>query len=389
MYTPENHPLNYEQFEALADRRSLHSVSIYIPMDKKGKEQNEHMAQARLKNCIKEVHQALESYNLQEKEIKAYLKPIENLLGDVSLWRNPADGLALFLDDEGLQQYLFPIAFETKTYVANHFYLSPLLPLYYDQNLYHLLEISQDYIKLYEASKYGLKDLYIADFAPDQLEKAVGFDYKPKLMQFRSGHAPHGAGIFHGHGDGKDDDKKELFAFFRAVDKGVNQVINGQNSPLVLACVDSLYPIYKEANTYANLYDKHISGDSQYRDKNELHLASWSLVSDYFQNKKKSKIKQFKELYNTHKTSYEVKEIIPAAWQGKIDTLFLSDKLDLFGSYNKETGHVTLNDTKKVNNVSLSYMTALKTLKQQGNVYLMDPDQMPVKGADFNALYRY
>ncbi len=389
MYTPENHPLKYEEFEALADRRALHSVSIFIPMDKTGKEQNEHLAQARLKNCIKEVHKELASYNMQEKEIKDYLKPIEDLLGDVGLWRNPSDGLALFLDHEGLQYFLFPIAFETKTYVANHFYLTPLLPLYYDQNKYHLLEISQDYIKLYEASKYGLKDLHIADFAPDQLEKAVGFDFKPKLMQFRSGHAAHGAGIFHGHGDGKDDEKNELFTFFRAVDKGVNKVINGQNSPLLLACVDSLYPIYKEANTYGNLYDKHIPGDSQYRDKNELHHVSWNLVADYFQKKKKSKIKLFNDLYNTQKTSYEVEEIVPAAWQGKIDTLFLSDKLDIFGSYNKETGNVTINDKKEVNNVSLSYMTALKTLKQQGNVYLMDPDDMPIKGPGLNALFRY
>ncbi|MFT4832046.1 MAG: hypothetical protein ACI815_001697 [Psychroserpens sp.] len=389
MQTLDNHPLPYKEFEILAEQRGMHSVSIYVPMDKKGKEQNEHLAQARLKSAIKEVHKTLETYNLTIGEIKKHLLPLEDLLRDVELWRNPSDGLAIFLDKDGLQYFTFPIAFEPKTHVASHFYLSPLLPLYSDQGLYYLLELSQDYVKLYEASKYGLKDLYINEFAPDQLEKAVGFDFRPKLMQFRSGQAAHGAGIFHGYGEGKDDKKKELITFFRALDKGVNQVINGQNSPLILACVDSLFPLYKEANSYKNLYDKPIVGDSQYTDKKKLHQASWVLIADYFETKKKSKIKQFQELYNTPKTSYVAKDIIPAAVHGKIDTLFLPNNLDVYGTYNQETGKVSINKEKEVHNVSLSNMTALKTLKQNGNVYLLPNDEMPIKGEPFNALFRY
>ncbi len=389
MRTQINHPLLYKEFENLSDKRALHSVSIYLPMDKKGKEQNEHLAQARLKSAIKQVHKTLETYTLSTQEIKEYLFPLESLLTNLELWRNPSDGLAIFLNKEGLQYHTFPISFDTKIHVANHFYLSPLLPLYSDQGLYYLLELSQDYVKLYEASKYGLKDLYIDDFAPDQLEKAVGFDFRPKFVQFRSGQAPHGAGIFHGRGDGKDDEKKELITFFRALDRGVNKVINGQNSPLLLACVDSLFPLYKEANSYTNLYDKHIPGDSQYTDKKELHQASWALIADYFETKRKSKLKQFNELYNTPKTSYVTEDIIPAAVNGKIDTLFLAKDMDVYGTYNKDSEHVNINSTKEPQNVSLSHMAALKTLRQKGNVFLMAPDEMPIKGAPFNALFWY
>ena len=389
MNTPVNHPLKYKEFEALADQRSLHSVSVYLPMDKKGKEQNEHLAQAKLKNCIKEVHNTLEKYEMSTAEIEKYLLPMEKLLGDIDLWRNPSEGLAIFLNQDGLQTFLFPIAFEPRTYVDNHFYLTPLLPLYADQGLYYVLELSQDYVKLHEASKYGLNDLYIDDFAPDQIEKAVGFDFRPKMMQFRSGQAAHDAGIFHGYGEGKDDEKKELLTFFRAVDKGVKQVINGQNSPLMLSCVDFLAPIYKEANTYPKLYDKNLSGDSQYTNKKDLHLASWALIEDYFETKKRNKLKQFNELYNTPKTSYVTEDIVSAAVNGKVDTLFLSDSLDVYGTYNKENGHVNINKDKEINNVSLSNMTALKTIKQQGNVYLLPEEQMPIKEVPFNALYRY
>ncbi|MBT8312024.1 MAG: hypothetical protein KJN91_04180, partial [Eudoraea sp.] len=56
--------------------------------------------------------------------------------------------------------------------------------------------------------RYGLQDLFIEMHAPEQLEEAVGYDYKQKSLQFRTGQAGFAQGAFHGHGEGKDDEKK-------------------------------------------------------------------------------------------------------------------------------------------------------------------------------------
>lgn len=389
MNTFENHPLPKKTFETLAAKNDLHSVSIYLPMHKTGKEQNEHLAQANLKNCINEVHKTLAKYQLHKDEINNYLKPIEELISNIDLWRNPSDGLAIFLDKKGLNYYPFPISFETQTYVADHFYLKPLLPLYHENGVYYLLELSQDYIKLYEANKYGFKDLYIEDFAPDQLEKAVGFDYKPKMLQFRSGHATHGAGSFHGHGEGKDDDRKELITFFKAIDLGVKKAIIDQKAPLILACADPLYGIYKKANSHPNLYDKHISGDPEFKDKKKMHQQSWDLVQEYFKRTKKTKLDLFTELYHTPKISFDPSEIIPASINGKIDTLFIKKNTDLFGIYNKEKNFIRFEESKELNNTSLINLAAMYTFMQKGKVYELDTKEMPAKGQPISALYRY
>ena len=55
--------LSKEIFENLAAKHSAHSVSIYIPTYKKGKEQNEHLAQSNLKRCIRNVHAELKKYS--------------------------------------------------------------------------------------------------------------------------------------------------------------------------------------------------------------------------------------------------------------------------------------------------------------------------------------
>lgn len=389
MKTSENHPLSKKKFEALASKQHLHSVSIYLPMHKPGKEQNKSLGQAKLKSCIKEVHRALAEHQLKEDEINNYLKPVRDLIAEIAMWRNPSDGLAIFLNKDGLNYYSFPIAFDTRTYVADHFYLNPILPMYHNDGVYYLLELSEDYVRFYECSRYSCKDLHLYKVAPDQLEKAVGFDYKSKMLQFRSGHAAHGAGSFHGHGEGKDDHDEELLAFFRAIDAGVKQLATNPKAPLVLACSAPLYSIYKEANTHPKLYEKHLEGDPEFKNKTKMHQQSWALIQGYFEKTLDAKLDLFTELYHTPKISYDPSEIIPAALQGKIDTLFVKKGADLFGVYNTENNHVRFDDSKKMTNVSLLNLAAMNTFIQRGNVFILEPKVMPVHEQPLNAIFRY
>ncbi len=390
MHTSETMPLPKKTFEDLAKKHHLHCVSIYLPMDMEGLEQNRHLAQARLKKGIKQVGLDLEAREVSKEDIKEYLEPVENLLSNIDLWRNPSQGLAIFLDpEEGFRYFELPIAFEEKTVVASHFYLLPLLPLYHNDGVYYVLELSRDYVKLYEASRYHFEDVYVEDFAPGRLEEAVGFDFRPKMLQFRSGQNVFGAGSFHGRGEGKDDDKKELITFLRAVDKGVKKVVAHKKAPLVLACVDYLYDLYKEAGTYPEIFGKHVGGDPEFKNKKSLHRESWQTVENHFMGTQLEKIDRFKELYATQKTSYELETIVPAAWHGTIDTLFVDKTMEVHGTYDLETNEVSVERNPGLSNTSLTHMAALETFDKGGQVYFLPPEEMPVKGSPLNALFRY
>lgn len=383
------HPLPKPIFEKLANTHGLHCVSVYLPMHKDGKEQNARLAQATLKQCIRKAQTDLERHEMDPQEIKNYLKPLKALLTDIELWRNPSDGLAIFLDKNEFNYYTLPVSFEIKTIVSDHFYLMPLLPLYHEDDEYYLLELSQDYVKLYEANKYGYQDIYIEDFAPDQLEEAVGFDFKPKLYHFRSGQNAQMPGTYYGTGEGKDDLKKELYNFFRAIDKGINKVIENKKAPLIVACADPLFGIYKEANTYPTLLQNYVAGDSEFKNKTKLHQESWELVHPYFEKLKETKLQQYKELYHTPKTSYQISEIVPAAVNGKIDTLFVQKGADEFGIFNQETNRLMFRKETEPNNASLADLSAVNTFLQGGKVFFLTPEEMPDQGQTMNALLRY
>ncbi len=389
MNTSEKHPLSKRTFNSLMEKRDLYCVSIYLPMDKMGKEQNQRLAQAHLKTCIRDVKNALTMHQMHADDIQDYLRPVEKLLVKSELWRNPSDGLAIFLDPErGMRHFKIPISFEIKTYVAGHFYLVPLLPLYQNNGTYYLLELSQDYVQLYEASRYHFKKLHLADVAPEKLEEAVGYDYKQKTLQFRSGQGGFNA-QYHGHGDGKEDKKNELLRYFRLLDSGVNDCIKDRKAPLVLSCSEGQYALYAKANSYPNLYGSHVSGDPEYYSDTQRHQDSWALVAPYFKKSQTEQLKEFNANYQTRKTSYEINSLVPAALNGNIKSLFIQTGSDVFGTYDQDNHEVLIDQNHQVGNVSLTNLVALQTFAQGGNVYFLSPDEMPVKGSTMNVIFRF
>ncbi len=260
MTPTSSHPLAQEEFVRLAELRHPHAVTMYLPMDIKGKEQNRHLAQGRLKQCLKQAATELADWEVSAEQVTKLLEPARQLLNEVQLWRNPSEGLVIFLSpDADMEYFTIPFAVEQRTYVDRHFLLSPLLPLYHNDGRYYLLELSRDYVKLFEASRFEFRDLQLEKDTPVQLEDAVGHDFEQKNLQFHSGRGTQGS-IFHGHGSGKDDDKKEMVNYLRQIHEGVVKRIADAEAPLLLSCVDELAALYRKVNPYPALYEKNLGG---------------------------------------------------------------------------------------------------------------------------------
>ena len=384
------HTFTEKTFKQLATIKDAHCVSIYLPMYKKGKELNEGLGQSNLKSCLKKVHSDLVEDGYTETMVNTYLTPINNLVSDLGFWRNPSDGVVIFLDRiNGIRYYKLPLSFEIQTYVADHFYLFPLLPFFHNNGIYYLLNISRDHVKLYEGSRTYFQEIHIEEIVPTQLEEVVGYDFEQKMLQYRTGQMLHQAGSFHGQGEGKEDQKKELVSFFRKINQGITKILSNKNAPLIIACTDELFPIYKKVNTHPSLWDTNLRGDPEFKGKNELHKESWCLIQHYFETTMREKLAKFFEKMQTSKTSSQLSEIIAEAIKGKIDTLFVQKNKDVFGTYHRVKRCLILDDQKEKGNLSLVNMAALNTFLQGGNVYFLEKEEMPDKNSAMNALFRF
>ena len=377
-------PLPLKTLKKLSEIHNPNCISIYLPMFKKGKEQNQEMGPAILKSLIHEMEEALDQSSMKKQEIDAYLLPLQRLVEDRELWRNPSDGLAIFLEkDMGLQYYLLPISFEQLSYHSDHFYMLPLLPLYHQNGEYFILGLSRDFVKLYTADRYGLSDLALETHAPVQLEEVVGYDYEQKTLQFRSGQAGYAQGSFHGHGEGKDDEKQELIKFFKEIDKGVRELLGDSNAPLIVAGVARWHSLYKEVNSYPNLHEEALLGDPEFKDIDALHQESWGLIAPYFAATLDAKTRAYLNQEHLPITSNQLSDIVPAAHNGRVDTLFIEKGKDQYGTFT-EKPCLILDSEKTTTNVSLFNKVALDTFLKGGKVYVLDKEDLPYSRRSIN-----
>ena len=389
MRSNNTNPLPLKTFNNLLEKRNPFCISIYLPMFKKGKEQNQDMGPAILKVQINKLEKELSAYDLKEQEIKAYLEPLHALVQERDLWRNPGDGLAIFMDKvSGLQYFRLPFSFQETSYLSDHYYVLPLFPLYHQNGEYFILGLSRDYIKLYKADRFGYRDLNLETHAPEQLEEAVGYDYAQKNLQFRTGQAGYKQGSFHGHGEGKDDEKTELLKFFKEIDKGVKELLGESNAPLIVAGVTRWHSLYREVNSYPNLYGEALTGDPEFKDINTLHQESWELIKPYFSAALETKTQAYLNQEHLPITSNQFSDIVPAAEEGRIDTLFMERNSDQYGSYTAKKCLI-LDSEKSIKNVSLFNMVARNTFLKGGKVFTLDKVNMPHSKKSLNALFRF
>lgn len=363
-------------------------ISIYIPTHRLGLETLSGQDALNLKNQIKQIRNKLSGRGMKSPEIEKLINPFRVLIGDTDFWRHQSEGLAAFLSEDVFEKFNVPIKFGEFNYVSSEFYLKQLFPLFNEYGHFFLLTLKKDEVRLFEGNKYGLTEVNVEGLVPSRLEDSVGYDFEQKQMQFRwGGNKP---GSFHGHGESETKAKNELLVFLREVDKGVMSILrNNQEPPLVICSLDYIYPVYKEACTHKNLFPQFIPNNPADLDTRMLHERAWDVLKPYFSNEFLGRKERYLIGIDKGKASSNIREIIPAAIIGKVDTLFLEKDTDVFGIYDPATGGVNIQEEQNMQNVSLTNLAAKKVFEQGGAVYHIEKNQMPDGSSGINALFRY
>ncbi len=377
-----------KEVEELDGIQGKNCISIFIPTHRAGEGVIDGKDALKLKNELKEVKQKL-SQSMGPVEVDHLVAPIQELLDNTGFWRERSDGLALFLTDGFFKKFTLPVYFEQFHYLGNSFYLKPLLPMFTGDGMFYVLGLEQKYVKLYEQTQHSITDVDIEDLVPATLQDKVGHDYEPSSLQYKSLGDSHGRAMYHGHAGADEGLKSEIARFFRAIDKGLKTILGDKTAPMILATHDYLYPIYEKENTYANLLDDFISTSPSNVDKFDLHEMAWEKVAPVFDKQRLDKIKDFKEHEGSGRTSSTIKHVLLKASEGRIDTLFVENREDIWGVYDIDKKEVRVDEKSSPDNESLLNKAAIKTFLKGGHVYLLEKDEMPNPNSRVNALYRY
>lgn len=384
------HLLTREELKALSYIPDGPAVSIYLPTHRAGSETRENPI--RFKNLVTEAEEQLIANDVRAPEAGELLEPVQELIEDYEFWQNQSDGLALFLTADQRHYYRLPASFEELVVVGDRFHLKPLMPLLSNDGRFYLLALSQNEVRLFHGTRDSLIEIELEDM-PTSLAEALRFDEPHSQQQFHtatdSSVAPGSRpAVYHGHGVGTDDEKEEILRYFHHLDKGLADILQDDRIPLVLAGVEYLFPLYREANTYGSLFEEGLSGNPENLGPDELHRQAWEILEPYFRQSQEEALAQYHHLSDTGQSSQNLWEIIPAAHYGRVDTLFVAKGQQQWGSFDPDNDSLVLGAEAKFGKEDLLDSAAVQTLLNGGTVYTLEPEAMP-HGAQLAAIFRY
>jgi hypothetical protein len=151
------------------------------------------------------------------------------------------------------------------------------------------------------------------------------------------------APVFAGHGTGEDDLKAEIRKFFQIFDGRLNELDVDRRAPVVLAGVEYLLPIYRDiSTTFQNLLEEELHGNAEGLRSEELHEAAWELVEPVFRQERDKASERFREMAGTGLAASDLQEVLPAAHDGRVDSLFVPRGVRAWGTWDGEARSVTL-----------------------------------------------
>ncbi|MBE9012498.1 hypothetical protein IQ250_20065, partial [Pseudanabaenaceae cyanobacterium LEGE 13415] len=314
-----------------------------------------------------------------------------------NFWQQQDRGFALFVTDGFYHYYKVPRDLFELVVVTDQFHLKPLLPLLTGDGTFYVLELSQKQVRLYEGDRDDMREVHVPNL-PQNMDEVLQYDESEQQGQFRIGttsgasnfsNSSTGPGVFHGQSSpDRDDVTRRYRQFFHAINEALHEFLNGKRAPLILACVEYLMPIYREANTYPKLVEEGIHGNVKDDSLGFLHEQAWSIVEPLFAQEQERAVNNYHELSNTELISTKVEETVPAAYYGRIEQLFVPVGVQRWGRFNPDTNEIEIHNEAQPEDEDLLDAAALQTIINGGTVYAVEPDRMP-SSATIAAVFRY
>lgn len=375
-------------------------VSLFVPTHRAWNKAREN--QLMLKSLVKKAQRSLHERGVSEAEAEQLLDPAVDLVESASFWREPREGLAVFVAEDYFSSHPLSFRVPERQFVDRYFHIRPLWRHLEPNGQFYLLALSQGGITLFEASRYEMKEVELED-VPTSLKEALQFDDHIQSLIFHTKTPPaQGArrgAIFHGQEDAGDKAyvKEGILRFFRELDNEVRRILGQETTPppLVLAGVEYVRGLYRKVNHYPHLTDDDIEGhfvdwNAGEFDVGALHERAWSIVEPLFERTRADAEARYEQLAgtNTDQIAHSIEAVVPAAYGHRIDSLFVSEDATVWGQYDADDHAVTVHGTADPMNVELLNAASVQTLLGDGTVYVVDAAKVP-SGTNVAAIFRY
>jgi hypothetical protein len=379
------------ELNALLRQSEFPCVSLYMPTHAAGSDNRQDPI--RYKNLLRRCEDMLAAEGVRGRDAQEMLSRPRQLLEDAPFWRNQSDALALFIGPRIYRFYRVPLETEEILTVSRRFHVKPLLPLFSRNGLFYVLALSQKNVRLLQCTRYSAREVGLPD-VPTSIDEALAGTVFEKAQQFHTGtparEGSDRAAVFHTQGTGHDDSvkKKYVVEFLRLVRDGVMRQLEDRHDPLVLAGVQAEQAMYREIDRYADTLSEGVDGNPDLLSGEQLRERAWEVVEPAFRRQEADAIAAYEQAQHTVRAARDVHKVVPAAYEGRVQTLLVTLGEQLWGTYLPEGGRAEVHDTRQPGDDDLLDFAAAHALMHGGGVHALSKEDMP-DGASLAAVFRY
>ena len=357
--------LQRKDLDQLSDHADGPSVSLYVPPTlpfESGGPPDFFQDQLRL------AHEMLRRHGASAAEAAEILEPAQSLMKDRGAWSG-GTATAIFCAPQLFRAYAVHLRVDYITHVGRGFHLRPLWSLFRQNGRYFVLALTDQEARFYHATQQGiLEHPLLAVTRQQQGLPPAGTTGDPAqvvaLSQRIGMNAPEGARCSVPSENPGEHYRRDLIGYFQRVDAALQRFLQDERSPMILACVGYLAPIYHAVNSYPFLVTGKVPGNPALWSPDELKIRAGKLLERAMKQQLQCALMAFGQAAHRGNVLSDLHELTVAAANGDVDSLYLTEP-------------AAADEVPTAEEQEMLDRIVAKTLAHHGDFYLLPPKLMP------------
>lgn len=316
------------------------------------------------------------------------LDPIEHLAGDPQLLQGSHWGRAIFRSPGLFRQFELIGPVRAALTVGGYFNIRPILPDLLVPSEFYILKLSKTHVSLLRCTALRSESVALPSGIPQTLEEATAFKRPDHDLENRSSAgstASSTPSIRFGTGSGRETQHTYIADFYKAVDRGVRELLHPKEAPLVLAGVDEDSALYRTINHYPKLLAQSVPGSPEgaVSDLELVHLAYAILRADCTERAVRALL-EAKERVAPARYANGLNAILRAAVEGRVASLYADENAKMHGVFEGEKRGGRWNYGEE----DLLNIAAVESILRGGEAFSVSAARIP-DGEPVAAILRY
>ncbi len=308
---------NLDRYLALEHKEGSPKISLYQPTSRSMPEIKADPIV--FKNLLQEAKALLEEkYN--RRVWKPLLDSLEGIQADADFWQQNKEGLAVLIDESGMEVFRVEQPFDPSVSVEEHFYLLPLLEIYESFDAAYLLDLSKDRVALYRVNQNTAdpveQDVIITSF--DEL-----FDDFDAHADLNFGSYSGDGSAYHGHRSKVEEEEKEREKYFRYVDQALSEFLKGKDVPVLLAGTRDNLSHYRELAKGGFYMQRQLEKPFSSVDVAERRTLLQEVLKPRYEERMRELLEDYAKKASDGLLVGGVDNALPMAAYGRVETLYI------------------------------------------------------------------